>query len=193
MYRITGQTCQTKVDAPLEGTSLWSITEYGRAVHAEMEALFSCARPGVSTRGATLFSTTFPCHNCAKHIVAAGIERVVYVEPYPKSLALSLHRDAVELADDIRPSSSSNRRKKVRFEPFVGVGPRRFIDLFSMRLGSGYPLTRKAGVKKVSWDRENATLRLPLPPTSYFEREKLAIADAEQMLGGEHGRPEKDA
>ncbi|MDN3612645.1 hypothetical protein QWZ16_23945 [Vibrio ostreicida] len=26
----------------------------------------------------------FPCHNCAKHIVASGIKRVVYVEPYPK-------------------------------------------------------------------------------------------------------------
>jgi len=124
--------------------------------------------------------------------VAAGIERVVYVEPYPKSLALRLHRDAVELADDIRSSSSSNRRKKVRFEPFVGVGPRRFIDLFSMRLGSGYSLTRKTKTKKITWNREDATLRLPLPPTSYFEREKLVIVDAEQILGGQHGRSEKD-
>ena len=44
--------------------------------HAEMEALLSCARSGVSTRGATLYSTTFPCHNCAKHIIAAGVARV---------------------------------------------------------------------------------------------------------------------
>jgi hypothetical protein len=39
-----------------------------------------------STLGATLFSTTFPCHNCAKHIIASGIRRVVlhraiYEEP----------------------------------------------------------------------------------------------------------------
>ena len=57
-------------------------------VHAEMEALLSCARSGVSPVGGTLYSTTFPCHNCAKHIVAAGLRRVVYVEPYPKSRAV---------------------------------------------------------------------------------------------------------
>lgn len=149
----------------LEGTNLWSITEYGRAVHAEMEALLSCARTGVSTRGASLFSTTFPCHNCAKHIVDAGIERVVYIEPYPKSLALDLHSDAVEFADDTRQLSRSSGRKKVQLKAFVGVGPRRFIDLFSIKLRSGYPLMRKDGLAKVSWERENATLRYSGPQT----------------------------
>lgn len=56
----------------LAGSLLFDITEYGRAVHAEMEALLSCARSGTSSRGAHLFTTTFPCHNCAKHIVGAG-------------------------------------------------------------------------------------------------------------------------
>jgi deoxycytidylate deaminase len=63
-------------------TRLLDITEFGRAVHAEMDALLSCGRAGIDTIGATLFSTTFPCHNCAKHIVAAGVRRVVYIEPY---------------------------------------------------------------------------------------------------------------
>ncbi|HXJ48462.1 MAG TPA: hypothetical protein VNF91_04765, partial [Candidatus Acidoferrum sp.] len=47
-------------------TRLLDITEFGRAVHAEMDALLGCARAGISTEGATLFCTTFPCHNCAK-------------------------------------------------------------------------------------------------------------------------------
>jgi len=168
----------------LQETSLWSITEYGRAVHAEMEAMLSCARTGVSTRGASLFSTTFPCHNCAKHIVAAGIVRVVYVEPYPKSLALSLHKDAIALAgnEDQNVTGSPQERQKVRFEPFVGVGPRMFLDLFSLRLGSGYQLMRKKDVQKISWDRHDATLRLPLPPTSYLERERLVISGLDQFL-----------
>ena len=168
----------------LQETSLWSITEYGRAVHAEMEAMLSCARTGVSTRGASLFSTTFPCHNCAKHIVAAGIVRVVYVEPYPKSLALSLHKDAITLAgnEDQNVTGSPQERQKVRFEPFVGVGPRMFLDLFSLRLGSGYQLMRKKDVQKISWDRHDATLRLPLPPTSYLERERLVISGLDQFL-----------
>ncbi len=58
----------------LKSSNVMDITEYGRAVHAEMEALLSCARSGTSPRGGTLYSTTFPCHNCAKHIVAAGVK-----------------------------------------------------------------------------------------------------------------------
>src|SRR5207237_806457 len=80
-------------------TRLLDITEFGRPVHAEMDSLLSCARAGIETIGATLFSTTFPCHNCAKHIVAAGIRRVVYIEPYEKSQAIQLHGDAIRSDD----------------------------------------------------------------------------------------------
>lgn len=80
-------------------TRLLDITEFGRPVHAEMDALLSCARAGIETIGATLFSTTFPCHNCAKHIVAAGVRRVVYIEPYEKSQAIQLHGDAIRSDD----------------------------------------------------------------------------------------------
>ena len=85
----------------LKDSGLFDITEYGRAVHAEMEALLTCARAGISPRGGTIYSTTFPCHNCAKHIVTSGIERVVFVEPYPKSKALELHDDSIEIKKDI--------------------------------------------------------------------------------------------
>lgn len=151
------------------------ITEYGRAVHAEMDALLACARSGVSPRGGTLFSTTFPCHNCAKHIVAAGISRVVYVEPYPKSRALDLHDDSITL---------DGEKNKVAFEPFVGVGPRRFVDLFSMGLGSGRRIERKRNGKTIKWNRRNANIRIPNPPQSYLDREKLATADLVKMAKG---------
>lgn len=61
----------------LKESKIKKITEYGRVVHAEMDALLSCSRSNISTQGATLFVTTFPCHNCAKHIISAGIEKVV--------------------------------------------------------------------------------------------------------------------
>ncbi|WP_237334059.1 dCMP deaminase family protein, partial [Vibrio anguillarum] len=67
----------------LHSSKIKDITEYGRVVHAEMEAILACARSDISTKDAELYCTTFPCHNCAKHIVASGIKRVVYVEPYP--------------------------------------------------------------------------------------------------------------
>jgi len=79
----------------LENSRIQDLTEFGRMVHAEMEALLACARNGVSCRNASLFSTTFPCHNCAKHIIAAGIRRVVYIQPYQKSKAEEFHRDAL--------------------------------------------------------------------------------------------------
>ncbi len=41
-------------------------------VHAEMEALMSCARKGVSPLGGTLYCTTFPYHNCAQVAYADG-------------------------------------------------------------------------------------------------------------------------
>ena len=101
-----------------------SLIEFSRSVHAEMEAIVSVARLGTgSTLGATLYTTTFPCHNCARHIVAAGIERVIYVEPYAKSLALDLHQDSItidEQCDD-----------KVKFLQYEGFAPRTSLKLFS--------------------------------------------------------------
>ena len=47
----------------LKNSGLSDITEYGRAVHAEMEALLACSRAGISPRGGTIYCTTFPCHN----------------------------------------------------------------------------------------------------------------------------------
>jgi cytidine deaminase len=105
-------------------TSLGDLTEFGRAVHAEMSALLDAASRGVAVKDCTLFSTTFPCHNCARHIIAAGIRRVVYVAPYAKSQAAELHADAIEVA------SASPTPSKVQFEPFVGVAPRRYLELF---------------------------------------------------------------
>lgn len=56
-------------------------------MHAEMFAITDAARRGLSVRDATLYCTTFPCHMCARHIIASGIRKVVYIEPYPKSMA----------------------------------------------------------------------------------------------------------
>lgn len=157
-----------KLRKALASSRIADITEYGRMVHAEMEALLSCARSNVSAHDATLYCTTFPCHNCAKHVVAAGITRVVYIEPYPKSKAAEFHSDSIRLG-------FSETNNTVHFEPFVGVGPRRFFDLFSMRLSSGYRLVRKdADGQVVEWKPEGAKLRIQMLPCSYVELEIVA-------------------
>lgn len=178
-----------------EGSRLLDITEFGRAVHAEMDAILSCGRAGIETIGTTLFSTTFPCHNCAKHIVTAGVRRVVYIEPYEKSQALDLHDDAIMPYDPGDPSPQKTDHeddrepgtRKVVFEPFMGVGPRRFFDLFSMRLSNGYPMKRKQRPegKKEKWKiGGDSIVRVPMLPTSYLEREAQLVEHISTLVEG---------
>jgi deoxycytidylate deaminase len=163
----------------LKDSPIQDITEYGRSVHAEMEALLACARAGVSPRNGTLYATTFPCHNCTRHIIGAGISRVAYIEPYPKSKAEELHFDAIEIDP---PAKQRSAGKKVVFESFVGVGPRRYLDLFSVRLSTGYPIVRKESGKAKKWDPGNAAVRVPMFPTSYLQREQLAVESISEPL-----------
>ena len=174
---IVSSSEQQQADAVLRSSLLWDISEFGRAVHAEMDALLSCGRSGVSPREGILYTTTFPCHNCTRHIVAAGVKRVVYIEPYAKSQAAPLHEDAIRVEDAV--TLVSGRRTKdprVPFEPFIGVGPRRFFDLFSMMLSAGYPIERKTKAGKVyDWKlRRDSKPRIPMAPSSYLQREVLA-------------------
>jgi len=159
----------------LKDTGILRISEYGRSVHAEMEALLSAARNGVPVRNCTLYTTTYPCHNCAKHLVAAGIIRVRYVEPYPKSYAIDLHGDSIN-------ANGSFDKKKVNFEHFVGVGPRRFVDLFSMNLSSGRKLKRKDHGTLITWNRNTAELRVPMKPLSYLDAELLLVKELNELV-----------
>ena len=104
-----------------------NVLEYGRAVHAEMAAITEAAKRGVATANSVMYVTTFPCHNCARHIVACGVRRLFYIEPYAKSLTTELHPDAVRTE-----AQHDTCDEHVAFEPFVGVAPSRYGDLFSM-------------------------------------------------------------
>jgi dCMP deaminase len=46
-------------------------------VHAEINAILNAG--GKSLKGATLYTTLFPCKECAKAIIQAGISRVIYL------------------------------------------------------------------------------------------------------------------
>ena len=56
--------------------------EICRGIHAEQNAVIQAGYHGISTAGATLYCTTFPCAICAKMMVNAGIKRVVFDEEY---------------------------------------------------------------------------------------------------------------
>ena len=170
--KVVQESQRGAIEEILKRSKISDLTEFGRVVHAEMEAILSCSRVGIETVDAELYCTTFPCHNCAKHIIDSGIRRVVYVEPYPKSRALDLHSEAITLGINNDDSLNSNR---VVFEPFTGVGARRFLDLFSMSLGNGAKIKRKNKEgKTVDWIKEGAMARTPLLPKSYLEVESAA-------------------
>jgi cytidine deaminase len=108
----------------LKSSLMYDVIEFGRAVHAEGAAIAEAARRGVSIKGGRLFCTTFPCHICARHIVASGIDEVIFVEPYEKSRTGELYSDSVS----VEPQEPSTKR--ANFKAFVGVAPRRYMDFF---------------------------------------------------------------
>jgi len=113
-----------KAERVLERSRVSSLVEFGRVVHAEMNALSHAARRGVAVAGAALYCSTFPCHGCARHVLAAGIAEVIYIEPYPKSLAQALYPEAIR-------SGGEPDAKRLVFRPFTGVAPARFLEWFS--------------------------------------------------------------
>jgi deoxycytidylate deaminase len=113
----------SKKVGPLSRSMMKDIIEYGRMVHAEMNALTDAARFRRSTIGATLYCTTMPCHMCTKLIIASGIRRVVYIQPYGKSLIEELFDDSV--AVDEHPEE-----ERVIFDSLKGVTPNGFKRAF---------------------------------------------------------------
>lgn len=64
------------------------------AVHAEQNAIAWAARNGVALQGAEVHVTHWPCLQCARSIITAGITSVMYSEQYRDSTGLMLLREA---------------------------------------------------------------------------------------------------
>jgi len=53
-----------------------------RTIHAETNAIIQAALHGVSTKEATCYVTHFPCINCTKTLINAGISEIIYLNDY---------------------------------------------------------------------------------------------------------------
>lgn len=53
-----------------------------RTIHAEMNAILQCAKFGASTKDAEIYVTHFPCLQCTKMIIQAGIKKIYYLHDY---------------------------------------------------------------------------------------------------------------
>lgn len=151
---LEGQGC-------LHGALISDLTEFGRVVHAEMNAICDAARLGLTIRGGILFCTTFPCHNCTKHILASGISKVFYMEPYPKSRAKELHYNEIELETD--------SKERVSFLPFMGISPYRYRDLLEKS-------KRKSGGLAKKWYYDVPSPMIDVIVPNYTKLELFAIS-----------------
>lgn len=99
---------------------------------------------------------------------------MVYIEPYPKSRSLDLFDDSITIT--MEP-------EKVAFSEFVGIGPRRFYDLFSLRLSSGNRIRRKkTDGYCIQWNENDARVRCQMISTSYIDKEALEALKWEQSF-----------
>lgn len=62
---------------PWERDGAFSNTKYPYVVHAEVNAILNSTQ---HLKEATLYVTLFPCHECAKILIQAGVTSIVYYE-----------------------------------------------------------------------------------------------------------------
>ncbi|STX38810.1 deaminase [Legionella feeleii] len=100
--------------------------EFHPCTHAEIAAIIDAAKIGISVKKSTLYTTTFPCHLCAKEIINSGINRVVYLEAYPKSKNKELYPNVIDF-------DPKNRTNLIPFDFYHGIGPKRFAYVYSLQ------------------------------------------------------------
>lgn len=172
---------------PMKGSHLDALIEYQRPVHAEMSAITDAARRGVSVQGAALYTTTFPCHGCARHAVAAGISRVVFIEPYAKSLATLLHDDSISL------DGLTSDENHVQFQPFAGIAPRRYLSLFQLGDSESFGKRKDSKGNKLDWKPKEAQPRIGSWLNSQsVEIEKQVLSEWESLLGTAPASPKSE-
>lgn len=62
-------------------------------VHAEQNIICQAAKFGIKIEGATLYCTHLPCSICAKMIVNAGIDKVVFENGYDDQMSRDILKD----------------------------------------------------------------------------------------------------
>lgn len=176
------QLASQAIDTKLKATRLMSLGEFGRMVHAEMSAITDAAARGVPVHGQVMFCTTFPCQNCAKHLMAAGLRAIVTLEPYPKSLVRDMYRSETEeaplqalLSKEFGELLDRNPSKFFLMN-YIGVAPRNYERLFSMHKRKGTDGNMVAWDPKTAVARVNQLVQLA-DTTATEDRELAALRD----------------
>ncbi len=112
------------------------------------------------------------------HRLFEGLQEIGYIGDYD-SVQRFVKRwksgtDSISLKTKLDEDSGD---EQVTFEPFTGVGARRFLDFFSMSLGTGNKLKRKNKDGSIlEWKKQDAIIRVKLIPESYINIESAAAS-----------------
>ena len=104
-----------------------------RTIHAEMNALLQCAKFGVPTAGASIYVTHFPCLQCCKSLIQAGIKAVYYAEDYKN------HPYAVEMFEQ-----AGVKTEKVEADGAIDIHGKEKLEFVDSLLGQ----LKESGVRE---------------------------------------------
>lgn len=105
--------CCSDDDFPWEKVGDPLKTKYLFVCHAELNAILNCDR---SVRDCTVYTTLFPCNECAKAIIQAGIKEIVYLsDKYAES-------DSVQASKRMFEAAGICCRKYIPTEKTIEIG-----------------------------------------------------------------------
>jgi len=157
--KIVDEKDKSQLSKTITNSKIGELIEFSRSVHAEMLAIIhGSQKAGQKMRNGKLYCTTYPCHNCARHIVAAGIKEIYFIEPYPKSLATKLHSDSI--------TEDELKENYVKILVYEGVSPKRYLEFFKMNEDS----RKKDGIRIFSTQDQKPKKTLTLQAIPILEK-----------------------
>jgi len=73
-------------------------TKYKFICHGEHNAILQCARLGVSSNGATLFTQGVPCQHCAIALIQGGVKKIVCHKQWPNLIHIDAWVKSIEIS-----------------------------------------------------------------------------------------------
>lgn len=142
-FRIKNDTIREKLE--LKGGEYPLMCD---TIHAETSIIAEAAAKGTKTKGAELYTTSYPCQWCAKTLVAAGIKKIFFIDPHSTRDAVEiLHAGSVATKRLNLPSDNPKKRLKyLNRKEFEAKNYKRYA---SKRLASVFQKqtqSRKSGV-----------------------------------------------
>ena len=59
-------------------------------IHSEINSICDAAKRGININNSTIYITHYPCLNCTKSIISAGIKKIIYLDDYKNDDVVSI-------------------------------------------------------------------------------------------------------